>query len=198
MRTLIVEKFSQKPEMATAIMAALLKGSQWWDNPPYNDFTRHFLGDNSNSTISYTATMNCWEMIWYAAFLCGQMTGDRIRSAMDSVGYKKPAIFGVFSAMQPVMGYQDGLPFYPGRGVPGNSTRSPNPGELVFFKKPTWDGKFPKGNADHVAIALTPTKIVSLWDRPNGNRTIQIIDVSQLEGYVQVGRSLDFFKDILW
>ncbi|MGB8690341.1 MAG: hypothetical protein WCD53_23835, partial [Microcoleus sp.] len=77
-------------------------------------------------------------------------------------------------------------------------TRLPKPGQLVFFKKPTSDGKFPSGNADHVAIALNATKFVSLWDQPNNNNTIQIIDVSQLKGYVQVGQSLDFFKDILW
>ncbi|TAF35612.1 MAG: hypothetical protein EAZ69_12825 [Oscillatoriales cyanobacterium] len=201
MRTMIVQKFSQKPEMATAIMAALLKGSQWWTNPPSNDFSKYFNEPKNVLPLPYNATMNCWEMIWYAAFLCNQMTADRIRSAMQKVGYTtKPA----FSAMIDIMGYQDGLFFYPNRGVPNQTTRLPKPGELVFFKNPTSDGKFPKGNADrsanadHVAIALTPTKLVSLWNQPNNNNTIQIIDVSQLKGYVQVGYSLDFFKDILW
>ncbi|MBE9093538.1 hypothetical protein IQ252_06195 [Tychonema sp. LEGE 07203] len=193
MRTLIVEKFRQRPEMATAIMAALLKGMQRWDNPPFNDFTIHFLRNTKNDNLPYNATMNCWEMIWYAAFLCNQITAERLRSVMDKVGYKRG---GTFSAM-PIMGYQDGLPFYPNRGVPGQPTRLPKPGQLVFFKG-TQGQKFSEGNPGHVAIALNSKTLVSLWDKPNNNNTIQIIDVSKLEGYVQVGQSFDFWKDIIW
>ncbi|NJL67507.1 MAG: hypothetical protein HC894_13405 [Microcoleus sp. SM1_3_4] len=81
MRTLIVDKFRQKPEMATAIMAALLKGSQKWENPTSNNFTSHFW-DKKPGFLQYTDSMNCWEMIIYAAFLCGQLTADQVRIFM--------------------------------------------------------------------------------------------------------------------
>ncbi|AFZ04943.1 hypothetical protein Osc7112_0324 [Oscillatoria nigro-viridis PCC 7112] len=104
MRTLIVDKFRQKPEMATAIMAALLKGMQRWQNPAPNDFVLHFDVDKSSDPMSYDANMNCWEMILYAAFLCGQITTSQIREFFKRAKYGP----GFFSGM-PMMGYDESL-----------------------------------------------------------------------------------------
>ena len=194
MRDTIVNSFSSKPEMATVVMAALLKGSQEWKNPTANGFVRHFEVDKKTTLLSYNDSMNCWEMILYAAFLCGQMTASQIRNFFKEAKYNFP----IFSGM-PIMGYQNGLPFYPNRGLPYKQTRLPKPGQLVFFTdKELKNGELPEGDPGHVAIALNSTTLVSLWDRPNNNNHIQIIDVSKIKGYVQVGQSFNFFKGILW
>jgi hypothetical protein len=183
MRTLIVEKFRQKPEMATAITAALLKGSQQWQQPQ-NDFSKHFWRDqrttkDKNATpMSYTAKMNCWEMILYAAFLCGQITAEKLFQFIDN-NYG-----GMVINAMPAMGYTETLPFYPNRGPAGKPTRTPQPGELVFF---VTKGFFGNDVVGHVAISLGGSKLVSLWNQPNNIDKIQIIDVKDIEGTVQIG-----------
>ena len=177
MRTLIVEKFSQKPEMATAIMAALLKGSQKWQQPQ-NDFSRHFWRQKKTLPMPYTAKMNCWEMILYAAFLCGQITAEKIFQFIDK-NYS-----GMIINAMPAMGYEKSLPFYPNRGPAGTKTKTPQPGDLVFFIT----NRFLFGDVvGHVAISLGGSKLVSLWNQPNNTDTIQIIDVQDIGGHVQIG-----------
>ncbi|TAE00446.1 MAG: hypothetical protein EAZ96_21185, partial [Oscillatoriales cyanobacterium] len=189
MRELIVGKFSSKPEMATAIVAALLKGSQKWENPTANGFTTHFW-DNKPGFLQYTASMNCWEMIIYAAFLCGQLNADQVRIFMKKANYGFPN----FSGMA-MMGYQESLPFY----VTLSNSKQPatirplQPGQLLFYR--TSD----RGNPDHVAIALGGGKAVSLWNQPNNIDRIQIINVLALEGSIQVGQPItDVMKGNQW
>jgi hypothetical protein len=187
MRTLIVDKFRQRPEMATAIMAALLKDSQKWTPPMNNDFVEHFLNSKKHNPglhrdpLPYTASMNCWEIIIYAAFLCNQITLSGIYNFIDK-GY-----YGTFTvdAME-TMGYAKSLEFYPNRGPNGEQTKSPQPGDLVFFTD-KWLGVETTG---HVAISLGGSKIVSLWDRPNNSNKVQIVDVKDINGKVQIGKPI--------
>jgi hypothetical protein len=118
MRTLIVDKFSKKPEIATVIMAALLKGNQKWTTPMNNDFVRHFFQDKKKNPLPYTASMNCWEIILYAAFLCNQITSDGIYHLIDKRYFK-----GLTIDAMPEMGYNKNLEFYPGRGPAGERAK---------------------------------------------------------------------------
>ncbi|WP_293233775.1 MULTISPECIES: hypothetical protein, partial [unclassified Microcoleus] len=193
MRKLIVNSFSSKPGMATVVMAALLKGNQTWSNPPANDFTRHFLADEKSDTLPYNATMNCWEMILYAGFLSGQITADQLRKFMTKSRYNQP--FNLTFSGMPMMGYKESLPFYvtlPNSKQPA-TIKPLQPGELLFYRKSD------KGEPDHVAIAIGGGKAVSLWEKPNKNNLIQIIDVLALDGSIQVGQPItDVMKGELW
>ena len=192
MRKLIVDSFSSKPGMATAIMASLLKGSQWWTNPVNNDFVQHFERDKKTTPMPYNASMNCWEMILYAAFLCGQITTTQIRNFFEKSNYNF-----LKSSGMPMMGYKESLPFYV--TLPNSqqkaTIKSLQPGELLFYIKSE------RGDADHVAIALGGGKVVSLWDKPNNNNQIQILDVLTLAdaSSIQVGQPItDVMKGELW
>ncbi|XZO02427.1 MAG: hypothetical protein ACM65L_01135 [Microcoleus sp.] len=180
MRTLIVEKFSKKPEMATAIVAALLKGNQKWTPPMNNDFVQHFFQDKKKNSLPYTASMNCWEIILYAAFLCNQITSDGIYHLIDKRYFK-----GLTIDAMPEMGYTKDLLFYPGRGPVGKPTKSPQPGDLVFFTDKLL-GVGPEVTG-HVAISLGGSKIVSLWNQPNNSDKVQIVDIKDIKGNVQIG-----------
>jgi hypothetical protein len=39
----------------------------------------------------------------------------------------------------------------------------------------------------HVAISLGGSKIVSLWNQPNNSDKVQIIDIKDIKGNVQIG-----------
>ncbi len=126
MMRLIRDSFSSKPELATPIAASLLTGEQRWSNPS-NDFTLHFSRDTENA-LSFDATMNCWEMILYAAFLCGQISGKQLKNFLDST-------YPTLQQMK-TMGYSRDpeLPFYPTRKKDASSpTKYPQPGDLVYF-----------------------------------------------------------------
>lgn len=135
--------------------------------------------------------MNCWEMILYAAFLCGQITVIEIRNFFKKANYNFP----IFSGM-PMMGYQKDLPFYV--TLPNSqqkaTIKSLQPGQLLFYRTSE------RGNPGHVAIALGGGKVVSLWDRPNNNKRIQILDVLALaDGSIQVGQPItDVMKGEQW
>ena len=178
MMRLIRDSFSSQPQLATPIAASLLTGEQRWSNPS-NSFTEHFQR-NTEKALSYDATMNCWEMILYAAFLCGQISGSQIKKFLDST---YPT-----GRQMATMGFSNDLPFYPWRGENASSkTKYPQPGDLVYFRDWT---SFP----GHVAISLYGSLVVSLWTKPdfgNGNRNrIQIIDINDLPGQVLIGPPL--------
>ena len=176
-RKLMVDNF--KSEQTIAIMAALLKGGQKWSNPS-SDFTLHFLYDKDpERTLPYNASMNCWEMILYAAFLCGKISGAQIKKFINSAYPGRE---------MKTMGYSRELPFYPGRGNKGtDKTKYPQPGDLVYFQHWT---PFP----GHVAISLFGSLVVSLWEQPDfkdkKNNRIQIIDIKDLPGDVRIGPPL--------
>ncbi|MCC3447606.1 MAG: S8 family serine peptidase [Microcoleus sp. PH2017_39_LGB_O_B] len=181
MMRLIRDSFSSKPELATAIAASLLTGEQRWSNTP-NDLISHFLYGNTENALSFDATMNCWEMILYAAFLCGQISGKQIKNFLEST---YPT-----GRQMTTMGYSRDpeLPFYPTRKKDASSpTKYPQPGDLVYFTDRT---PFP----GHVAISLFGSLVVSLWEFPDlgdGKKNrIQIIDIGDLPGQVQIGPPL--------
>lgn len=179
MMRLIRDSFSSKPELATAIAASLLTGEQRWSNTP-NDLISHFLYGNTENALSFNATMNCWEMILYAAFLCGQISGKQIKNFLEST---YPT-----GRQMTTMGFNRDLPFYPTRKQNASSkTKYPQPGDLVYFTDGT---PFP----GHVAISLFGSVVVSLWEFPNyddgKHNRIQMIDISNLPGIVQIGPPL--------
>jgi hypothetical protein len=178
---LIKDSFSSKPELVTPIVASLLTGEQRWSNTP-NDLISHFLYENTEKALSFNATMNCWEMILYAAFICGQISGKQIKNFLEST---YPT-----GRQMTTMGYSRApeLPFYPTRKKDASSpTKYPQPGDLVYFTDGT---PFP----GHVAISLFGSLVVSLWEFPDlrdgKNNRIQIIDINDLPGRVQIGPPL--------
>ncbi len=172
---LIRDSFSSRPELTNVVMACLLQEEQKWQNPPANDFTQHFA-NGKQGYLPYTASMNCWEMILYAAFMSGLINAEQIYKFMEKSGYNNL----IFSGM-PMMGYRPDLPVY--RRLDGslNKGERPKPGQLLFFKNSE------QGNPGHVALSLGGNMAVSLWDRPYGINSIQIINIAILEGIVQVG-----------
>jgi hypothetical protein len=179
MRKLIADNLTS--EQAIAIMAALLKGEQRWRNTP-NDFIPRFFNNDKDpeKTLPYNATLNCWEMILYAAFLCGQISGERIKKFLDNT-------YPLQQQMK-TMGYSRELPFYPGRGSNDpTKTKFPQPGDLVYFQENT---PFP----GHVAISLFGSLVVSLWDQPDlkdgKNNRIQIVGINEIGGSVRIGPPL--------
>ena len=82
MRELIVKHLS--PPQATAVMAAVLQGEQRWQQSPLSEFADRMVNSKEDNPpfMSYSATMNCWEMILYAAYLLGQINGKQIKNFM--------------------------------------------------------------------------------------------------------------------
>lgn len=180
MRLLIAN--SLKPELATVVMGYLLNGEQEWQNPPNNDFFQHFVRDKKDSPMAYDATMNCWEMILYAAFLLGQVSGDQIRTFCNNSFNEG---HGIFMEVWGRLGWKTGLPYYRGRAPNGEPKQAvPRPGQLLFFVSKK--GKKP----GHVAISFGGEDALSLWDQPNQYKQIQRIKVSDLKGFVQIGEPL--------
>jgi hypothetical protein len=176
LRSLINDRLSVpplSPENATIAMSALMEGSQQWKNPPSNDFHDYFVTKNGNGTLPNTATMNCWESIMYAAYLSGRVSAQWVRdfytNALSAGGNPNVAIWAA-------LGWSTSLPRY--STTPGSS---PRPGQLLYYISS--GAAFP----DHVALSLGGDRAMSLWNKPNNNRFVQQINVTDLPGDVHVG-----------
>jgi hypothetical protein len=191
MRKLIANSFSSKPEMAIVVMAMLLKNQQKWDNPPSTDFFKNYVTTRRTGVLqpllSPTDSMNCWEMILYAAALCGYVSLSQISDFYEkSTRLIFFGLGGVKFDVWPLLGYSKDLKFYLGRE--SNSQRGgiiPKPGQLLFFVDKIGE------DPTHIALSLGGDKAVSIWNQPNNIDRVQIINVNQLKkGFVQVGSPL--------
>jgi hypothetical protein len=178
-----------KPQCATVIMATLLDGEQQWrallgGTTEFYDF---YITNRKNSYLSYSATMNCWEMILYAALVAGHITVQDIIKFYDNA-FPAGSSFPGSTKPWEVLNWFKPLPYFPGFSITGGTTREPEPGDLLFF---TQKGK---GSPDHVAVSMGGRQAVSLSNRPYS--TIQRVTVDQLyfnnsgDAYIQIGTSI--------
>jgi hypothetical protein len=156
-------------EAAVSVMSALLEGAQHWRNPPANDFFAYFVTQKATGTLPSTATMNCWEMILYSAYLTGAIGQAWIEQFYtDALAAPDPNVL-----IWQRLGWSAALPAYP--------AAQPTAGQLLFYI----DGRAPYPG--HVAISLGGDQAVSLWNQPHGEYATQRIHVNDLAGTVHIG-----------
>jgi hypothetical protein len=157
------------PEAAVSVMSALLEGAQHWQNPPSNDFFDYFVTRKGTGTLPSTATMNCWEMILYSAYLTGVIGQAWIEQFYtDAFAAPDPNVL-----VWQRVGWSAALPTYP--------TVQPVAGQMLFYI----DGGAPYPG--HVAISLGGDQAISLWNQPHGEYATQRIRIDELAGTVHVG-----------
>jgi hypothetical protein len=155
---------------AVTLMSSLLEGSQDWKNPADNDFFDYFVTQKGTGTLpsAEAATMNCWEMILYSAYLVGAIGQPWIEQFYtDALAEPDPNVL-----IWQRLGWTAALPQYP--------AQRPTAGQLLFYFT---GGTYP----GHVAISLGGDDAVSLWDEPRGDHATQRIRVAELGGTVYVG-----------
>jgi hypothetical protein len=182
------------PNLASVIAATLLEGEQSWQafGAGVVNFYTHFVDRGQNTPLPYTATMNCWDMVLYAAFIAGKISGEDIRKfyriAQSMGGGYEPKYWETLK-------WFESLPYFTGYSIAGGTQREPDPGDLLFFRRRNrnpWDSNIPT----HIAFSIGGRQAISLADRPNQNKTIQRITVDQLyydqygDALIQVGRSI--------
>ena len=156
------------PEWAHTAMASLLEGAQSWKNPASNDFYNYFVVTRGTGRLPSTATMNCWEMILYSAYMVGQIDQPWIeRFYTEAFADPDPNLW-----IWQRLGWSSGLPQYP--------ATTPQTGQLLFYQT---GGAHP----GHVALALGGDQAISLWNQPRGDRATQRIRVDELAGVVTIG-----------
>jgi hypothetical protein len=172
---------------ASTMFSALLEGSQRWKNPPGNDFYAFFVTNGGIGPMPDTATMNCWELIVYAAFLARQVTADWIRNFYSTATSAPPA--EITATFWQLLHFSTGLPRYappasPGTGGGGASGSggmvTPRAGQLLFYHS---GGAIPA----HVAVSLGGDQAMSLWSQPNNIAVVQRIQATSLPGTIYVG-----------
>ena len=156
------------PDVGVSLISALLEGSQHWENPPANDFFDYFVTQKGTGTLPSTATMNCWEMILYSAYLIGAIGQPWIEQFyMDALAAPDPNVL-----IWQRLGWTAALPRYP--------AVQPVAGQLLFY----FDGGTYPG---HVAISIGGDQAISLWNQPRGEYATQRIRVDELAGTVHIG-----------
>ena len=155
------------PETLT-VMASLLEGAQSWKNPASNDFYNYFVVTRGTGRLPSTATMNCWEMILYSAYMVGQIDQPWIeRFYTEAFADPDPNLW-----IWRRLGWNSSLPQYP--------ATTPQSGQLLFYQT---GGAHP----GHVALALGGDQAISLWNQPRGDRATQRIRVDELSGVITIG-----------
>jgi hypothetical protein len=157
------------PEVGTSLISALLEGSQHWENPPANDFFDYFVTRKGTGTLPSTATMNCWEMILYSAYLIGAIGQPWIEQFYnDALAAPDPN-----ALIWQRLGWTASLPLYP--------AVQPVAGQLLFYIDT--GAPYP----GHVAISIGGDQAISLWNQPRGEYATQRIRVDELGGTVHIG-----------
>ena len=156
------------PDVGVSLISALLEGSQHWENPPANDFFDYFVTQKGTGTLPSTATMNCWEMILYSAYLIGAIGQPWIEQFyLDALAAPDPNVL-----IWQRLGWTAALPRYP--------AVQPVAGQLLFYFT---GGTYP----GHVAISIGGDQAISLWNQPRGEYATQRIRVDELAGTVHIG-----------
>jgi hypothetical protein len=166
---------------ATTIMSSLLEGSQTWTNPPATDFYSFFVLRNGQGTRpSFSATMNCWESIMYAAYLAGVLSASWIKSYYVTARAVPGTTVNPTPALWAQLGFSTSLPQYAPTARP---PRVPTVGQLVFY--------LPTGATipSHVAIFMGGTDVISLWTQPAGIRRIQRVLITSFAGTIYFGNA---------
>ena len=166
---------------ATSIMSSLLEGSQTWANPPATDFYAYFVTRSATGTPpSFSATMNCWESIMYAAYLAGVLSASWIKTYYVSAGAIPGTVTDPTPALWAQLGFSTSLPRYDPAATP---PRVPSVGQLVFY--------LPSGAAipAHVAVFMGGGEVVSLWTQPAGIRQVQRVPITSFAGAIYFGNA---------
>ncbi|HLP87609.1 MAG TPA: hypothetical protein VK184_03250 [Nostocaceae cyanobacterium] len=211
-------KTKLQPNFVHVISANLLRGSQVWRNPEDNDFYQHFVERKSNNSLPANASMNCWEMVLYSAYLVGLIKPEKIRSyyfksSIDGINYEnlvsKDPFFKFLSSTNVNdemtksilrnMTWKEGLPYHPDyspnrkKGSKLYEVKNPRPGDFLFFRKTTERIEAPQ----HVAIAINNDEAVSLtsaFASPNQQNVVERIFLKSYmkknDGFIQVGNSI--------
>ena len=177
---------------AVVTTASLLVGSQNWAivGGLTTDFGQHYVSRRQTEALSYNATLNCGEMVLYAAYLVGEISRQQIEefySAMGSGGISAEEFFSS-------LGWNEELPDYQDTSLQreGKPIKVPKAGDLIFFTK------IGDSSPQHVAISLGGELIISLnEDNPipfvdnfdiDPVRRIKITELPNIENHiVQVG-----------
>ena len=166
---------------ATSIMSSLLEGSQTWANPPATDFYAYFVTRSATGTPpSFSATMNCWESIMYAAYLAGVLSASWIKTYYVGAGAIPGTVTDPTPALWAQLGFSTSLPRYDPAATP---PRVPSVGQLVFY--------LPSGAAipAHVAVFMGGGEVVSLWTQPAGIRQVQRVPITSFAGTIYFGNA---------
>ena len=148
----------------SSIIAMLFEGALTWrmpmtqqDHQHLTDFERYFIYGDTEPTgpLPGTATMNCWEYIFYVAWLAGQLSVQAMRSFY---GERTRTITDIDSVYYD-LGYSPGMaPRKPEEGD------LPNAGQLVIrVRKLTADAM---GYPDHVMLSTGGDTVMSLETGP--------------------------------
>ena len=188
---------SLAPISAISVNAALLVGSQNWQQlANTTDFVNHFTLYDREIPLSYSATMNCFEMLLYAAFLTGEITRSQIEEYYNnSTFYGLPDSQRFFSNL----GWRENLPDYQGLARVGKSSVVPRVGDLVFFSK--IENNFfthqQEYKTTHVALSIGGDLVISLHANDfslssiDPVRRVRIADLPDVGDFiVQVGDSI--------
>lgn len=157
---------------ASTIMSELLVGSQDWKNPPLSDFFTYFIVNRGTGLMPSLASMNCWESIMYAAYLAGQVDSAWIYSYYARAGALPGTTTNPTPQLWAQLGYTATLPEVNASGIVSQ-------GDLVFY---TGTGASHPG---HVAVYVGNDEVISLWNQPNGIRSIQRVSIHTFSGKIQ-------------
>lgn len=138
-----------------------LEGLYTWKNPPYNDFYSYFVdGKGGENSIQ---TMNCWESIMFAAYKANRINKQWIKDFYEAAfAYSDPN----YSIWQQLKAFQS---------IKYSNSQTPTAGQLVFF---SGSGNDPYPG--HVALSLGKNEVMSLWNRPNNNDSVQRTTVEEI------------------
>jgi hypothetical protein len=159
-RTGVGERLSARH--GTAVMFALLVGSQQWETRN-KDYWTKVSHEHRSGLLPTTVGMNCVQVILYAAHLAGVL----------DLGQIEQAWWGSFAANDPTLamweriGWDANLSRYEG---PGDA----RPGQFLFYEDE-------HGVVAHVVLYVGDGRALSLWLKPNSNSAVQLIRVNDTE-----------------
>jgi hypothetical protein len=146
-------------------------GKKTWCNPTHcdldgngtreteNDFYSYFVDDDYSRKI---ITMNCWELVLYASLISGIIDEAWIDNFYNTAWNSQDPNESIWSQL----GADSATPYS------GNA----NSGQVVFFNDQTDFNNCP----GHVASSLGGNQVVSLWNGPNNDDSVQITTIEEI------------------
>jgi hypothetical protein len=113
-------------------------------------------------TISAASTMNCWEVVLFAAYHAGQFSAERLVGIHQEARKRGQATgqAGYFAALADALGYPRAAVLKrPGKQL---GDWLPARGDVVFFEEKPYA-------LDHVALAVGGVEVMSLWSKGTGS-----------------------------
>jgi len=157
---------------ATVSAMSAMIGNQEWVNPTASDFYQYFVVNSGAGRLPTTASMNCWESIMYAAYVTGQIDTTWIQHFYNAALASAQPTAQIWT----FLGWHSALPTLSSSGSGG---AVPSVGDLIFYT--------PSGGSmpSHVALYVGNDEVVSLWNQPNNDKSVQRISITTLSGDIQ-------------